>query len=272
MRRLFLLSLIALLTLALTAPVAGAAKRKISLTAAKAKVLKHFRTGTDGTYAIKCARTSARKATCYLVRTSGTSAPCGRGEAKLNRRGRVVASSWGYECASIPARMRPAGVTLPTAVDSGPVPAPEQPGAPAADAPPPPPAAPATTALSGTYVCLTGIIAQVRPAGPAPDPELGTGIEPIPVPLTGLEPPLKFTLKPDGTYSNITFGAVYANDPKWQGTYTVNGDRVRLLTPTGTPLVTYDFLRRQDTAGTLYLIEDAPANEAYKANVCRAIA
>ena len=261
MRRMTSLSLVALIALGAAAP-ADAAKRKVSLTAAKAKVLKHFRSGTDGTYAIKCARASSRKAVCYLVRTAGTSAPCGRGEAKLNKRGRVVASSWGYECASIPKSMWPRGAAMPTAVDSGPTPSPT-PAAPVE--PPAAPVPPAATALSGTYVCLTGIIAQVRPAGPA-------SIEPIPVPTSGIEPPLKFTLKPDGTYSNITFGAVYADDPRWQGTYAVAGDRVRLLTPNGTPLVTYDFLRRTDTAGTAYLIEDAPANEAYRANVCRAIA
>ena len=258
---------VALTVTLVAAPAAGAAKRQISLTAAKAKVLEDFRSGSvDGTYAVKCARSSRRKADCYLVRTAGTSAPCGRGEAKLNKRGRVVASSWGYECASIPKSMWPKGAAMPTAVDSGPAPAPTTvPAAPVeTPAAPAPPAATAAT-LSGTYVCLTGIIAQVRPAGP-------TSIEPIPVPATGIEPPLKFTLKSDGTYSNITFGAVYANDPKWQGTYTVNGDRVRLLTPNGTPLVTYDFLQRTDTGGTSYLIEDAPANEAYKANVCRAIA
>ena len=271
MHRLSLVALVAALTVFLVAaPSAGAAKRKISLASAKTKVLKDFKTGSvDGTYAVKCARASNRKAVCYLVRTAGTSAPCGRGEAKLSKRGRVTASSWGYECASIPKKMWPKGAAMPVPVDTGAV----APGAAPVEVPAAPPVAgPTTTALSGTYVCLTGIIAQVRPAGPALDPELGTGIEPIPVPLSGIEPPLKFTLKPDGTYSNITFGAVYANDPKWQGTYTVAGDRVRLLTPNGTPLVSYDFVRRQDTAGTLYLIEDAPPNEAYKANVCRAIA
>jgi hypothetical protein len=264
MRRFITIASIALLVAALSAPASGAAQRKISLSAAKAKVLKHFRSGSvDGTYAVKCARASRAKAVCYLVRTAGTSAPCGRGQAKLSRRGRVTATSWGYECASIPKKMWPRGVAVPTAVDSAPAP-----GAAPPPVEPPPveaPAAPAAGSLSGTYVCLTGIIAQVRPAGP-------TSIEPIPVPATGIEPPLKFTLKPDGTYSNITFGAAYANDPKWQGTYTVAGDRVRLLTPNGTPLVSYDFVRRTDSAGTPYLIEDAPANEAYKANVCRGIA
>ena len=265
MRRIPVLVLAASLAVTLAAaPSAGAAKRKISLTAAKTKVLKHFRSGSvDGTYAAKCARSSSRKAVCYLVRTSGTSAPCGRGEAKLSKSGRVTATSWGYECASIPKTMWPKGVAMPAAGGPALVAAP---GAPPVQVPAAPPAAgPTAAGLSGTYVCLTGIIAQVRPAGP-------TSIEPIPVPASGIEPPLKFTLKPDGTYSNITFGAAYANDPKWQGTYTVAGDRVRLLTPNGTPLVSYDFVRRQDSAGTQYLIEDAPANEAYKANVCRAIA
>jgi hypothetical protein len=248
------------------APAAPAAKRSISLTAAKAKVLKHWNV-TTGTYAAKCARTSSRKAVCYLVRTAGTGAPCGRGEAKLSKRGRVTASSWGYECSSIPARLRPPGVALPTAVDSGPAPAPAPPGAPAPAPGPQAPAPPAaaTTALSGTYVCLTGIVGIVREAGP-------TSIEPIPVPATGIEPPMKFTLKPDGTYDNITFGAAYANDPKWKGTYTVTGDRVKLVTPPGTPLFSYELVRRTDTAGTEYLIEDAPENERYKANACRRIA
>jgi hypothetical protein len=263
MRKVTSLSIVALATLGIAAP-AGAAKPQISLTAAQAKVLKDVRTpSVDGTYAAKCARTSSRKAVCYLVRTSGTSAPCGRGEAKLSRRGRVTASSWGYECASIPKSMWPKGAAMPPAVDSGPAPGPapappvETPAAPA-------PAAPAAGGLSGTYVCLTGIIAQVRPAGP-------TSIEPIPVPATGIEPPLKFTLKPDGTYDNITFGAAYANDPKWKGTYTVAGDRVKLITAGGHPLVGHDFVRKTDSGGTEYLIEDAPANESYKANVCRRI-
>lgn len=267
-RRLALLALAAVALAGLAAAPAAPAAKKISLTTAKAKVLKHWNVRT-GTYAVKCARASSRKAVCYLVRTAGTGAPCGRGEAKLSRRGRVTATSWGYECASIPARLRPPGVALPDAapvggvVGSGPAPAPPAPTAPPA---PEVPAPPVATQLSGTYVCLTGIVGIVREAGP-------TSIEPIPVPTTGIEPPMKFTLSPDGTYRNVTFGpTAYANDPRWGGTYTVAGDRVRLVTNPGAPLFSYDLLRRTDTAGTEYLIEDAPDNEKYRANACRRIA
>lgn len=164
----------------LCAAPAEAAKRKISLTAAKAKVLKDWRGGYDeGTYAVKCARDSRRKATCYLVRTAGTGPDCGRAEAKMNRRGRVTAGSWGYECASIPKRMWPKGAAMPTAVDSGPAPAPT---IPAPESPPPspgppveapaPPAVPAPPASlpnpNGYYkgqMCQTDNEADYRAAG-----------------------------------------------------------------------------------------------------------
>ena len=248
------------LVLTAAAP-AEAAKRKVSLKTAKAKVLKDLAVAYgEGTYRATCKRARKGSARCMLVRVAGTGPGCAQGTAKYNRRGRLVVDSWPMlDCSGIP------GAPQDAAGAPAPVDAPAPPPPPAAA--PPLGAAPGAAAggLSGTYVCLTGIIAQVRPAGP-------TTIAPIPVPESALEPPLKFTLKPDGTYSNITFGAAYANDPKWQGTYTAAGDTVTLTTAGGSMLTSYPFKQKTDSAGTKYLIEDAPANEQYKANVCRGIA
>jgi hypothetical protein len=125
---------------------------------------------------------------------------------------------------------------------------------------------PQSADMTGTYVCLTGILAQVRPAGP-------TEIAPLDVPATGIEPPLKVDLRADGTYSNITFGKAYVDDPLWEGTWTVDGEVVRLFSPPdGRMMTSYPFLHRTDAEGTHYLIEDAPENDRYRAYACRRIA
>ena len=249
---------VALLALGVAAAPAGAAKKKnVPLTTAEAKVVKRLAAAYDeGTYKATCKRAKKGSAKCTIVRTAGSGPACGQGTVK-RKRGKLVVSAWPMlDCGGIPGAPAEDDATVPAGpVGSGPAPAP-LPEAPPANVP---------AQLSGTFVCLTGIIAQVRPAGP-------TTIEPIEVPLSGLEPPLKFTLHPDGTYENITFGSAYANDPKWKGTYTVTGDRVRLITPSGSSLLSYDLVRRTDTGGTEYLIEDAPENELYRANACRRIA
>ena len=261
-RRLVPVALVAFATAGLAAPTTAPAKKKrLSLKTLAAKVAKDLAADNAGsTYKASCKAKTKRAATCTIVRTAGSGPACGKGTAKLTRRGRVAITSRALtDCGGI------AGAPPATAA---PVPgaAPAQVAAPPAPTlpPPPGPAAPAQPGLSGTFVCLTGIIAQVRPAGP-------TTIEPIAIPLTSLEPPLKFTLHPDGTYENVTFGAAYADDPKWKGTYTIAGDVVTLITSGGSNLVSYPFVRKTYATDTQYLIEDAPANEQYLANVCRAI-
>ena len=260
------LALIALSASVAVAPASAAKSKRLSVAKAKRSIQASWRKGYDeGTWRLSCARSSKRKVSCYLIRTAGVGPDCGLGEARLTKKGKTKASAWGYECASIPRRRWPKGVAVPTPTGREAVPAPGSPAGGAAPVAPPTPAGPVAGGLSGTFVCLTGIIAQVRPAGP-------TTIAPINVPATGIEPPLKFTLNPDGTYANITFGAAYANNPQWRGTYTVQGEQVRLVTPNGTLMTSYPFLRRTDTGGTQYLLEDAPANDQYRANVCRRIA
>ncbi|MDQ3742286.1 MAG: hypothetical protein M3389_15240 [Actinomycetota bacterium] len=256
MRRILPLTLMGLLALA-PAQAAPAKRKPVSLKTAQAKVVKRLAAAyDDGTYKATCRRAKKGGAACTIVRTAGTGPACGQGTVKLGRRGKLVVAAWPMlDCTGIPG----------APADAAPSPTPPAPPAATPELPAPAPPPPAASGLSGTYVCLTGIVGQVRPAGP-------TSIEPIPVPATGIEPPMKFTLEPDGTYDNITFGAAYANDPKWKGTYAVSGDRVKLITAPGAPLFSYDLLRRTDTAGTEYLIEDAPENELYKANACRRIA
>lgn len=76
--------------------------------------------------------------------------------------------------------------------------------------------------LSGTYGCLSFSDGLV-------DPSSG-------VPTSGV--PIRFTVRPDGTWTDITFGEAEA----LEGEYTVNSDTAQFLSAQGNPLYNFQIL------------------------------
>ena len=159
-------ALVVLLLMALAAAPAASGAARISLTSAKSKVLKHWGSPAGSTYAAECARVSKRKAVCYIVRTAGSGAECGRGKAKLTRSGSVKATSWGYDCASIPDKRWPDGVAVPVPADAGALPPPAGgPPPPVVATPGPPAPLPNPNGYARNQLCDTDNEADYRAAG-----------------------------------------------------------------------------------------------------------
>ncbi len=82
------------------------------------------------------------------------------------------------------------------------------------------------------------------------------------------EPPITFTLNPDGTWTDLTD---YTFGPPAEITgpqYTYEDGAVILYTAAGNTLLPYPLLLKQGTDGTQVLVEDIPTTEAY-GQVCR---
>jgi hypothetical protein len=161
---------LAALAVMAVAAAPAAAKPKLSVKTAQAKVVKRMQSGwgKGGTYKATCRRESGRLVTCVLVRTSGTGAECGRGDAKLGRRGAITARAWALtDCSGIPGA--PAVAPAPAAAPPA-APAPgDAPPPPAAPAPPPAPAPPAALPNPNGYAkgqtCTTDSENDYRAAG-----------------------------------------------------------------------------------------------------------
>jgi hypothetical protein len=87
--------------------------------------------------------------------------------------------------------------------------------------------------------------------------------------VTGGSPGLKYLVRPNGTFADVTWGAKFAADPKYNGVYVSRGGLIHLSVG-GMPL--YSFRRAQGSDGVPLLVqvrEGKPADPYVSNQVCR---
>jgi hypothetical protein len=79
------------------------------------------------------------------------------------------------------------------------------------------------------------------------------------------DPMFTFTIKPDGVWTDLTFGEAKAVDGKY--TYDAGNKALTLITQAGNPLYTFK-LEPATASQKERLVEQLPANETYRAMIC----
>lgn len=126
--------------------------------------------------------------------------------------------------------------------------------------------------VPGTYICWSARMSELlaedaRQANSASGPTVLP--ERIMQRVMSGGSPHKYLVRANGTFADVTWGAKYASDPKYNGRYATRGGLVR-LDVRGTPL--YTFRRARSTDGTELLVqvrEEKRVDPYASTQVCR---